>query len=197
MPSIKNCKILMHQEVGPDHYRMGLHAPAIAQAAEPGQFCMVQVAEGLDPFLRRPMSFERIFPDGVVTEVHLEIPAESWQAMLADPRAEEYYEANLIYGEARRDRVAARFKGNSSLAAPAREGEERFSFKIDLNRIVPGQTLDGLKKLNFNNGFHDPTFMREHLARYKVPKSVEFLSELPISAAGKILKRELREQFVS
>jgi fatty-acyl-CoA synthase len=39
-------------------------------------------------------------------------------------------------------------------------------------------------------------FMQEHLARYKVPKSVEFLSELPISGAGKILKRELRERDV-
>jgi fatty-acyl-CoA synthase len=38
--------------------------------------------------------------------------------------------------------------------------------------------------------------MQQHLARFKVPKSVEFLPELPISAAGKILKRELREQFV-
>jgi fatty-acyl-CoA synthase len=38
-------------------------------------------------------------------------------------------------------------------------------------------------------------FMRGHLARFKVPKSVEFLPELPISAAGKILKRELRAQF--
>ncbi|MBN1661936.1 MAG: long-chain fatty acid--CoA ligase [Anaerolineae bacterium] len=39
-------------------------------------------------------------------------------------------------------------------------------------------------------------FMQEHLARYKVPKSVELMSALPISAAGKILKRELREHFV-
>jgi fatty-acyl-CoA synthase len=38
--------------------------------------------------------------------------------------------------------------------------------------------------------------MQQHLARYKVPKSVEFLAELPISAAGKILKRELRDRFV-
>ncbi|MFL7811799.1 MAG: long-chain fatty acid--CoA ligase, partial [Anaerolineae bacterium] len=38
-------------------------------------------------------------------------------------------------------------------------------------------------------------FMQDHLARYKVPKSVEFLSELPISAAGKILKRELQERL--
>jgi fatty-acyl-CoA synthase len=38
-------------------------------------------------------------------------------------------------------------------------------------------------------------FMQEHLARFKVPKSVDFLPELPISGAGKILKRELRERF--
>jgi len=38
-------------------------------------------------------------------------------------------------------------------------------------------------------------FMQDHLARYKVPKSVEFLSELPISAAGKILKRELQDRL--
>ena len=37
--------------------------------------------------------------------------------------------------------------------------------------------------------------LRQHLAGYKVPKSVAFLDALPISAAGKILKRELREQF--
>jgi acyl-CoA synthetase (AMP-forming)/AMP-acid ligase II len=34
------------------------------------------------------------------------------------------------------------------------------------------------------------------LAKYKVPKSVSFMEALPISAAGKILKRELREQFI-
>ena len=41
------------------------------------------------------------------------------------------------------------------------------------------------------------THLQQHLARYKVPKNVEFLSELPISAAGKILKRELRDRFVA
>jgi acyl-CoA synthetase (AMP-forming)/AMP-acid ligase II len=39
-------------------------------------------------------------------------------------------------------------------------------------------------------------FMAERLAKYKVPKSVTFMDALPISAAGKILKRELREQFM-
>lgn len=40
------------------------------------------------------------------------------------------------------------------------------------------------------------TFLQDRLARYKVPKTVAFLTELPISGAGKILKRELREQFI-
>ncbi|HNN95727.1 MAG TPA: AMP-binding protein, partial [Pseudomonadota bacterium] len=36
---------------------------------------------------------------------------------------------------------------------------------------------------------------RAHLAKYKVPKSVRFLDALPLSAAGKILKRELKEKY--
>ena len=39
--------------------------------------------------------------------------------------------------------------------------------------------------------------MGEHLARYKVPKSVEIMDALPLSGMGKILKRELREQFLN
>jgi fatty-acyl-CoA synthase len=35
-------------------------------------------------------------------------------------------------------------------------------------------------------------FMRDHLAGYKVPKSVVFYDSLPLSGMGKILKRELR-----
>ncbi|MCB0193333.1 MAG: long-chain fatty acid--CoA ligase [Anaerolineae bacterium] len=38
--------------------------------------------------------------------------------------------------------------------------------------------------------------LQDNLARYKVPKSVEFMDALPISGAGKILRRELRSQFV-
>jgi len=37
------------------------------------------------------------------------------------------------------------------------------------------------------------TYVREHLARYKVPREVVFLAELPRNPTGKILKRELRQ----
>ena len=38
-------------------------------------------------------------------------------------------------------------------------------------------------------------FCKQRLARYKAPKSVEFVEALPKSPAGKILKRELREKY--
>jgi fatty-acyl-CoA synthase len=36
-------------------------------------------------------------------------------------------------------------------------------------------------------------YVRDHLARYKVPREVVFLTELPRNPTGKILKRELRQ----
>jgi fatty-acyl-CoA synthase len=36
-------------------------------------------------------------------------------------------------------------------------------------------------------------YVKENLARYKVPKEVAFLDELPRNATGKVLKRELEE----
>ena len=35
---------------------------------------------------------------------------------------------------------------------------------------------------------------RERLANFKVPRRVAFVPELPHNAAGKVLKRELRER---
>ncbi|CPU64829.1 Probable fatty-acid-CoA synthetase FadD [Mycobacteroides abscessus] len=36
-------------------------------------------------------------------------------------------------------------------------------------------------------------YVRDNLARYKVPRDVVFLDVLPRNPSGKILKRELRE----
>lgn len=39
------------------------------------------------------------------------------------------------------------------------------------------------------------TFCREHLADFKCPKTVHFVSEIPKGPTGKLLKRELAKQF--
>ncbi|WP_277674129.1 long-chain-fatty-acid--CoA ligase [Piscibacillus halophilus] len=40
-------------------------------------------------------------------------------------------------------------------------------------------------------------FCKERLANFKVPTSVDFIDEFPKTAVGKILKRELKEQYIS
>lgn len=65
MRFLLSCPVLSNEQPAPGHHRLRLHAPEMAAAAQPGQFCMVEVAESLYPFLRRPMCFERIYADGV------------------------------------------------------------------------------------------------------------------------------------
>jgi acyl-coenzyme A synthetase/AMP-(fatty) acid ligase len=36
-------------------------------------------------------------------------------------------------------------------------------------------------------------YLRENVAPYKMPKLIEFMSELPTSGVGKVLKRELKK----
>ena len=38
-------------------------------------------------------------------------------------------------------------------------------------------------------------FCRERIAGYKTPRSMEIVEALPLSAAGKVLKRELRKPY--
>src|SRR6185369_16518639 len=56
--------------------------------------------------------------------------------------------------------VGVRFRGATSyLLLPP--GAQKRSINVDMQ---PGQDLWGYDSLNLNNGFHDPTFLREFLA---------------------------------
>jgi acyl-CoA synthetase (AMP-forming)/AMP-acid ligase II len=50
----------------------------------------------------------------------------------------------------------------------------------------PGSSLTGAEVT---------AFAREHLASYKVPRSVAFTDELPRTGSGKLLKRQLRAPY--
>ncbi len=57
------------------------------------------------------------------------------------------------------EQVGARFKGNSSFL----HSGTRKSLKLDFNEFDDTQEFLGLKKLNLNNNFRDPSIMREKL----------------------------------
>lgn len=56
------------------------------------------------------------------------------------------------------DTIGVRFKGNTSYSGYP---SDKKSFKLDINEFVTGQRIHGVDKLNLNNAFHDPSFVRE------------------------------------
>jgi len=104
-----------------------------------------------------------------VVGVKLELTAEAWAAILAAPLDETFQQGAIEYDGVRVENVGIRVKGNSSLKSVADSGSTRFSFKVDMNEYVSGQKLLGVKKLNFNNSFKDPTFLREVLGYEVAP----------------------------
>ncbi len=73
------------------------------------------------------------------------------------------------------------------LGAPTFELETLKNRGFDIQGEVPPMTLDEDTVKHY---------VRDHLARYKVPREVIFLDELPRNPTGKILKRELREMEI-
>jgi dihydroorotate dehydrogenase electron transfer subunit len=56
MPVDVAAEIVSNRPLSSDYNVLGLSAPAIATAAQPGQFVMIKVGASLDPLLRRPFS---------------------------------------------------------------------------------------------------------------------------------------------
>ena len=64
--------------------------------------------------------------------------------------------------------------------------DERFGERVHAVVVLqPGASLEDSELTEF---------CRDHIANYKLPRSVEVVDALPVSGAGKILKRELRAQ---
>ena len=109
---------------------------------------------------------DNIFSVDQVISIDLAFPQDDfWGDLQAHYAADEneYIPAMLtltdVSGTHVMDSVGVRLKGNSSYSHPG----VKKSFKIDFNKFISGQNYDGLKKLNFSNGFKDPTCMREKL----------------------------------
>ena len=56
-------RVTRHSQCAPSWYQIGFDAPHFAAETVPGQFFMVGVGSGTDPFLRRPMSLYRFVRD--------------------------------------------------------------------------------------------------------------------------------------
>jgi hypothetical protein len=99
-----------------------------------------------------------------VNSLYITITDENWQDILDNPLDEEYHETSITFNGVTLDSVAIRTKGGSSLSSVASSTSDRYSFKVDINEYVSGQTFFSLKKFTLQNSFNDPSYMREVIA---------------------------------
>ena len=55
----EKCRILDHQNIAPQHFKLTLSSAYISSHSEPGQFVNVKIGKSYDPLLRRPLSVHR------------------------------------------------------------------------------------------------------------------------------------------
>lgn len=83
-----------------------------------------------------------------------------WDTLLANHTLDADTRVDMVFDGRSLPSCGIKFKGNSSFNNPS----NKKPFKVDLNEFVSGQDYDGIKKFNLNNGFKDPSMLREKLA---------------------------------
>ncbi|MBN2057263.1 MAG: dihydroorotate dehydrogenase electron transfer subunit [Candidatus Saganbacteria bacterium] len=69
----EKCRILDHQQIAPQHFKLTLVSKYISAHGLPGQFINVKVSDSYDPLLRRPLSLHRIMPEEESFELLYEV----------------------------------------------------------------------------------------------------------------------------
>ena len=111
------------------------------------------------------MEYEtKLFDTDSILTVNILMDEADWNDMLENATAEEYYQCDVEIGGTTFYRVAIRPKGNTSLTSIASDPTtDRYSFKLEFDHYVDGQTCFGLDKLILNNNYADATNMKEAL----------------------------------
>ncbi len=111
------------------------------------------------------MEYEsKLFDTDEVLEVNILMEDEAWQALLDNAMSETYAQCDVQVAGKTFYRVGIRPKGNTSLSTIVNDPTtDRYSFKLEFDQYVEGQTCFGLDKLILNNNYADATNMKEAL----------------------------------
>ena len=105
-----------------------------------------------------------LFDTDEAMQVNILMDEDEWKEMLENAIEEEYYSCDVEINGKTFYKVGIRPKGNTSLSSIASDPTtDRYSFKLEFDHYVEGQTCYGLDKLILNNNYADATNMKEAL----------------------------------
>lgn len=102
-----------------------------------------------------------LYDDTRISDVYVELPADSLTWIMANVLSDHYFRAMFIYdygtGRDTIQNIGFRLRGNTSRVS------KKKSFKISFNEYVSGRRYQDVKKMNLNGQHNDPTLIREKL----------------------------------
>lgn len=104
------------------------------------------------------------FPQDQVIDVELTLSESDWEDLLTNGTQKKEYPASVNWNGVQLSPIAVRAKGNSSLAQAARSETKRYSLKLRLDEYISALNLDGVRTINLQNSFSDPSYLREILS---------------------------------
>ncbi|TCZ73542.1 hypothetical protein E0485_20760 [Paenibacillus albiflavus] len=120
---------------------------------------------GVEPVKLDHTYEEQIFDQSRVTSVDITLDDKDLKSIFANPLDEAMVPADVTINGKKVQGVGLRVKGNMTLTSVAQMSDsDRYSFKIDFDYYQDDLNLYGLKKLNLNNNYTDPSQMREYLS---------------------------------
>lgn len=103
------------------------------------------------------------FDDSIVHQIRIQFDNPNWYDQLYNGHAldpnDPYFQASIDIDGTTISPVGVRFKGDASFYI----NSAKKPFKIDFDLFVSGQDFQGMRKLNLNNMYNDPTMLREKL----------------------------------
>lgn len=114
-------------------------------------------------FATEPEYATKIFGTDIIS-IEIIADEDDWKKMLDNAINEQYIMANVIVNGKRFNNVGIRPKGNSSLTQVASSESDRYSFRLQFDEYVKGQTCFGLESFVINNMLGDNTYMKEYIS---------------------------------
>ncbi len=74
-------KLIVKEQLKPNLFKFGIKSKEIADIAKPGQFLEIKVSEGIDPFLRRPISIYNIDKQKEIVEFIFQIKGKGTEIL--------------------------------------------------------------------------------------------------------------------
>lgn len=116
--------------------------------------------------------YKKIFEKDKVIDINIEIDEADLNDIYNYAENEEYHSADITVNGVKVENAGIRTKGNMTLKSVANSDSNRYSYRIKFDKYVKGNSLLGLDELCLNNGYSDPSYMREYL-HYEILRELE------------------------